>query len=58
MAIQKTDAIVLHTRDFTETSLLPMAARGANIEFPELCSEIVRMAMARSPERVRQRVPA
>jgi len=32
---------------FTETSLLPMAARAANIEFPELCSRIVRMAIDR-----------
>ena len=32
---------------FTETSLLPMAAREAKIAFPELCSRIVRMAIDR-----------
>ena len=32
---------------FTDTSLLPMAARAAEIEFPELCSRIVRMAIER-----------
>ena len=29
---------------FTETSLLPKAARAAGIEFPELCDRIIRMA--------------
>ena len=30
---------------FTETSLLPKAARAAGIEFPELCDRILRLAV-------------
>jgi len=32
---------------FTETSLLPKAARAAGIEFPSLCARLVQLAMAR-----------
>ncbi|HVM62137.1 MAG TPA: D-alanine--D-alanine ligase [Verrucomicrobiae bacterium] len=33
---------------FTETSLLPKAARAAGIEFPELCARLVQLALARN----------
>ncbi|MCD4823072.1 MAG: D-alanine--D-alanine ligase [Phycisphaerae bacterium] len=33
---------------FTSHSLMPMAAKRAGIEFPEMCDRIVRMAMARN----------
>lgn len=33
---------------FTETSLLPMAAAAAGIEFPALCDRLIQMAMLRS----------
>jgi D-alanine-D-alanine ligase len=29
---------------FTETSLVPMAARAADMEFPALCEEIMRLS--------------
>jgi D-alanine-D-alanine ligase len=32
---------------FTETSLVPQAARAAGMEFPNLCSRLVQMALAR-----------
>jgi D-alanine-D-alanine ligase len=32
---------------FTETSLVPQAARAAGIEFPDLCARLVQMALAR-----------
>jgi D-alanine-D-alanine ligase len=32
---------------FTETSLLPKAARAAGIEFPNLCARLVQLALAR-----------
>jgi D-alanine-D-alanine ligase len=32
---------------FTETSLLPKAARAAGIEFPDLCARLVQLALAR-----------
>ncbi len=33
---------------FTETSLLPKAARASGIEFPDLCARLVQLALARS----------
>lgn len=39
---------------FTETSLVPKAAHAAGIEFPDLCSRLVHLAMARPG---RRRVP-
>jgi D-alanine-D-alanine ligase len=33
---------------FTETSLLPKAARAAGIEFPDLCARLVQLALARN----------
>lgn len=36
---------------FTETSLVPMAARADGIEFPDLCSRLVQLAMARRRQR-------
>jgi D-alanine-D-alanine ligase len=32
----------------TDTSLLPMAARAAGIDLPELCDRLVRLALQRS----------
>jgi D-alanine-D-alanine ligase len=33
---------------FTETSLLPKAARASGIEFPDLCARLVQLALARN----------
>ncbi len=38
---------------FTETSLVPQAARAAGIQFPDLCARLVQMALARRKSGVR-----
>ena len=48
------EALVLEVNTvpgFTETSLVPMAAQAAGIEFPDLCGRLVQLAMMRRKQR-------
>jgi D-alanine-D-alanine ligase len=52
---KKNNAYVLEANSipgFTETSLLPKAARSAGIEFDQLCLKLLNFALSRKTEKV------